>query len=183
YLIVATNFAGGVVLAVAPPAIAELYLLPLSYFGVLGALASGAAAVVLLVIGRVMKTEAGAGFARLSLASVALSLVVLAAAPNFATFVAGYVLLTAGNICYATYMRVERLKYIPHDALGETIGLLTSLVWLSVPLSGIVVALLVEPLGLRGAIVLSAVVTIAALAVLQAGLGARERRSPEATAA
>jgi MFS family permease len=184
FLMFATNFASGVILAVAPAMIAEAFRLPLYFFGIAASAAAVATAAMMALIGR---GGAGAmpGLGRRSLAALALALALVVVAPNFAVFVAGYALFTVANTSFATYMRVERLRFIPAHAVGETIGLLTALLWLSVPFSGAVVALLVAPLGFRATLLAASLVTVVSILVLQRGLARRSRgpREPMGDAA
>jgi hypothetical protein len=173
-----TNFAGGVALAISPAMIADAFGLPLSYFGVVASVASAGAAGVMMLIGRGAAQAAGARFGRHALTAVAVGLVAITAAPNFAVFMAGYSLFTVASICFATYMRVERLRFMPANAVGETVGLLTALLWLSVPVSGALVALMASAIGLRPTMLAASVITVFSILFLRRGLVGAEAEKP-----
>jgi MFS family permease len=170
FLMFTTNFASGVILATAPAMIAEIFGLPLHYFGVAASAAAAATAAVMLLIGRSSGRESTRRLGRRSLAAIVIALAMVAAAPNFIVFVAGYSLFTVANTSFATYMRVERLRFMQPNAVGETIGVLTSLLWLSVPFSGAVVAVLSGPLGLRQTLLIASLVAVLCVLVFQRGL-------------
>jgi MFS family permease len=169
-LMFAANFAGGVALAISPAMIADTFGLPLSYFGVVASVASASAAAIMMFIGRRASKGANAELGRHALTGLAVGLVVTTAAPNFLVFMLGYSLFTVATICFATYMRVERLRHVPPDAVGETIGVVTALLWLSVPASGALVAALAGPIGLRPTMLIASVVTIFSILLLRRGL-------------
>lgn len=171
FLLFATNFAGGVFLAVAPALIAETFRLPLSHFGIVASVASAVSAGLMWSIGR--RAPAGGATATLgrrSLLAAVVAMAITTAAPNFIVFVVGYSVFTAANICFATYQRIERLRFMPANAVGETIGLMTALFWLSVPLSGAIVAALTGPAGLQLTMLAASVATTACVLWLQRGL-------------
>lgn len=170
-LLCATNFAGGVFLAIAPALIVEKFHLPLSHFGIAASVAAAVSAALMVFIGRRATTgSTTAVLGRRSLSAALVALIVICTAPNFTVFIAGYAMFTAANICFATYQRVERLRFIPSDTVGQTIGILTALFWLSVPLSGALVAVLVGPAGLRATMVLTSLTTAVCVLWLQQGL-------------
>ncbi|HTJ66781.1 MAG TPA: MFS transporter [Actinospica sp.] len=186
-LLCATNFAAGVMLAIAPATIVQSFHLPTSRFGVVAAVAAFVTAGSMMVVGRrksktsVPAHGADPALGRRALAVCLAALVIIVAAPDFYVFTIGYAIYFAANVAYATYQRVERLRHIPQDGVGETIGLMTALFWSSVPLSGLVVGALAGTLGLRPTTGVVALVTAACVLWLGRGLP-RSERAPAVTA-
>lgn len=80
--------------------------------------------------------------------------------PGLAVYVASFLLIVGFDKMFNVYMRNVRQRVIPAADFGKTVGVITLLNNLSQPLAGILVAVLVAPLGVRGVILLLAVLTV-----------------------
>ncbi len=95
-LLCAVNFAGGVLIAIAPALIVETFSRPLSSFGLLSSVAAALSIGVMGFVGRGASHGAGPALGHWGLIGVLVALVVVSIAPNFPIFVAGYSLFAAG---------------------------------------------------------------------------------------
>ncbi|HEV3156064.1 MAG TPA: MFS transporter [Candidatus Baltobacteraceae bacterium] len=98
---------------------------------------------------------------------IAVGAVLMGSATSFPVFVAGFAL--SAGLCglFNVYIRSERVRWIPGEHLGKTIGLIVLLNQSSLPLAGLVVSLTARHLGVQYLFLIAApTALIACLALL-----------------
>lgn len=108
----------------------------------------------------------------LSYSVIVLGALLTATGADSEMYLLGFLLIVGFDKMFNVYMRTLRQRVIPVRDFGKTVGVITLLNNLSQPLAGLLVGVLTAPLGLRGVILvlalLSGVIGIAVAALVRA---------------
>ncbi|HEX2581657.1 MAG TPA: MFS transporter [Dongiaceae bacterium] len=154
------NFSEGVCLALLPAIILKQYQ---ASQNLLGLLAGGAAVTSFLALGVVpfLARKFGSGFLGLCGGSAMVCLgLILGLYDNLVVFSTAYILFIVARSYFALYARAERLKHIPQEHLGKTLGIFIAFLMASLPLSGLMLPLFDGRLSAQGIIFLANVMAI-----------------------
>lgn len=128
---------------------------PDSYFGILSTAAGILGVTTFFLVPKLTKYFS---VFRLGIAAYAATLcggMLTGIANNFYLFVLGYGLVCGSSGLFNVYIRTERVRWIPHEHLGKTIGLIVLLNQLSLPVAGILVAVASDKLRTQSLFIIS----------------------------
>ncbi len=95
----------------------------------------------------------------LSYTMIAVGALITAISPGLWAYAVGFLLVTGFDKMFNVYLRSTRQRVIPVQDFGKTVGVITLLNNLAQPLAGLVIAVLVAPLGTQTVILLLAGIT------------------------
>lgn len=109
------------------------------------------------------------------------SAVCMVLARDVVTMGAGYGLWSAGVTAFAVWMRTWRVRVIPSERLGAALGVFVSMIMVSAPLAGVVLATAGEALGAQTSLGVTSVVSVALVVPAYLLFRARTRMDSNAT--
>jgi predicted MFS family arabinose efflux permease len=143
------NIMFGVIMACHPVMAVGIFGVSDQQYALINATAGLAAVVSLLSIPYLLK--------RFAITQVAVGATVVmfvgsfcaALAPSFWFYILAYALMIGGIMIFNVYTRTKRALIIPPEDLGKTVGIMVFFVQAALPLSGLLVALFSQSLGIR----------------------------------
>ncbi|WP_085610638.1 MULTISPECIES: MFS transporter [unclassified Pseudomonas] len=174
-LAVGVNLIVGVTLATSAAMVLGQYSAGKDDYAMLQAAGAVTTIVILFFLARVVLPLRVLGGVACSM--LAAGAFISALSPNLAGYVLGFLLIVGFDKMFNVYMRSIRQRVIPPQDFGKTVGVVTLLNNLSQPLAGLLVALLVAPLGTQRVILILAVLATL-LGVAAFGWFARVRNAP-----
>jgi len=173
-LVLVINLIGGVLLAGFPPLLLGQFRVSEQYLGVALGVASAlsvASTFLITVVGRNERARRRVIAAFVVLMVIATVVVFLGEHP--VTVTVGYGLWAAGSAGFAVWARSRRVQLIPPQEIGRTLGIFVSIMLMSAPIGGLVLAALGDVLTPLDIVRL----TIVAAAVLVSCIGWSTYRS------
>jgi MFS family permease len=141
------NLMIGVTLACSAALTTGVFSMPDSYFGALYTLGGVVAVASFLMLPLLMRRFSLARLGVSAYALMCLSTLGIGLATTYAQFAVGLALLLGSVGIFNVFIRTERVRLIPSEHLGKTMGLVVLLNQLSLPFSGLLVAALAGRLG------------------------------------
>lgn len=162
---VLVNLMYGLARAISAPMTAGTFGLSDHYYGVLIASSGGVTLLFLSFVPWLVKKVSfrwyGFGaFALLAVSSFA------SAIPYFPVFALSFAVLHGADALFNVYIRTQRAKVIPREDMGKTIGFIVCLNQLSVPMSGLWMALWPKDYGSHGLILLVSAMAVGLSALI-----------------
>jgi MFS family permease len=146
------NLMVGVVLVEGPGLVTGVFAQPEGFYGLVNTAAGLVALGIVAMIPWLKRRVPLSAVALAAFVVIALCCVVLGAAPSFGPFVVAYVGFFGLVALFTVYIRAERARVIPAEALGRTIGVIVLLNFALLPAAGLLVAALSEAVGPQGLI-------------------------------
>ncbi|MDQ0424641.1 MFS transporter [Cellulomonas iranensis] len=160
------NLVGSLALASLPPIVAGSLGEPDAAVGVLAAAATVLSLGAAVIVGRVTAARPVDVVLPWVLGALAISAVLMVVAHHVVVMGIGYGLWSAGVTAFAVWMRTWRVRLIPREHLGAGLGVFVSLIMVTAPLAGLVLATVGERIGPQAT--LAAAALASALAVVPA---------------
>ncbi len=111
------------------------------YFGALQVLAGCCSVLILFSIPLLLKQMRIYILGFIAYISVLLGTVLVAIANSFEVYALAYILILLSGELFGIFIRSERVRYIPQEHLGKTIGVIVLLNIFSAPVAGLILAL------------------------------------------
>jgi MFS family permease len=146
-LTILVNLMIGVTLASSAALTTGVFSMPDHYFGLLYTLGGAVGVASFFALPRLTKRFPLVRLGTTAYATMCLGAVAIGLAPNYGQFAFGLALLLGSVGLFNVFIRTERVRHIPPEHLGKTMGLIVLLNQMPLPLSGLLVALFSEKLG------------------------------------
>lgn len=134
------NILYGTALAISVAIVVKHFQLSEMYYSGLQTVSAILAILVFTIIPLIVRKKGILFIGKMSLLTILTSGLVMAIAPNYFIYLAGYALLISFDGGFNVYIRTMRSTLIPKEHLGKVIGVIGALNLLSIPLSGLLVS-------------------------------------------
>jgi MFS family permease len=121
--------------------------LPETHYGILIIFSAVTTILTVLLIPAMKKLLSMQTIGLVAAMGVALGGLIVSVATEYWVFVAGFAMVVATDAMAGVYLRTERVKFIPQEHLGKTLGIMSLLIVTSYPLAGLLVTLFSERIG------------------------------------
>lgn len=169
-LSIMVNFVVGIGLAAGAFLTVGRFGLSNSYYGILQAAVGVTALLSFAAVPRLRKRYSVFSIGMAAYVCVVLGAVVMGSANVFPFFVCGFALAYGSCGLFNVYIRTERIQWIPREHTGKTIGVIVLLNQISLPISGLLVAVSAPHWDVQHLFLIAAVGAFGLYALLFAGL-------------
>jgi len=132
------NFLFGILQSTMPALVTKSFILPNKYFALPSIMAGGAAFLGIFIVPELNKRLSVNFVGKTGLLMVFFSLFLLSNTISFYLFCIGYSALVLGMSLYTVFFRSKRLEEVPKEDYGKVVGVSVFLLFLALPLSGII---------------------------------------------
>ncbi|TDH38431.1 MFS transporter [Pseudohoeflea suaedae] len=139
-------------LSVGAATVAGTFGLADAYYGALIFTAGFFTLLVMMLVPALKRRLSMSGIGILSVLGIASGGLMVALSTQFWMFFIGFALVVAADALTSVYLRTERVRHIPSEHLGKTLGLMVMITALSYPLAGLIVGIFTDLIGFNALI-------------------------------
>jgi MFS family permease len=143
-----SNLIIGVLIVELPAIVTGTFLLSPTYLGMLNTMAGATGVATMFLIPGLIRTVPPAMLGQASFVLTAGLCLLAALSPNFWAFAVLYALVAATAGAFVIYIRMERVRLVPSEVYGRTVGTIVMANFLPMPIAGGIVGLVADQIGL-----------------------------------